>query len=85
MNYEEAKAYQPGLINKNTSHSDKLGEFDREGNGLVSEHVKILPEFQEAKKEFNSSFAELRNFNSWFIKTFKKEYSIERSQRYKKA
>lgn len=81
MNYEEAKIHKQTLENKNIDDSKMLNEFDKYGKtdlGLTPESVKVMPEFQQAKQEFEKSFNELRNFNSYFTKTFKKEYATDR-------
>ena len=85
MTYQEAKTYKQILENKNNHDSKILQEFDKYGKsnmGLTPESVKIMPEFQQAKEEFNKSFNDLRNFNTMFIKTFKKENAIERKNKY---
>lgn len=86
MTYEEAKTYQQKLEDENKVASIKLREFDKLGKtnlGLTPDHVKALPEWQIAKKESKRAFAELRNFNGWFVKVFKREYAAERRKRYK--
>lgn len=40
---------------------------------------------QQAKKEFDKAFAELRAFNGWYVKTFKKEIAADRKNKYKIA
>jgi len=84
MTYEEAKVYKKELEEINDINSDRLGYFDELGKtsmGLTPDHVKALPEWKVAKNSFDSSFAELREFNTFFIKTFKKEYAIERQNK----
>lgn len=64
----------------------KLKEFDKYGkspNGLTPDNVKAMPEWQQAKADFDKAFAELRNFNGWFMKNFKKEIKEERKNKYK--
>ena len=51
--------------------------------GMAPDFVKAMPEWQKAKKEYDKAFAELRNFNGWYVKTFKKEISAERKEKYK--
>jgi hypothetical protein len=53
--------------------------------GIVPDHIRETPEYQTAKKAVDKNFAELRNFNQWFVKTFKKEIQADRRNRYKKA
>jgi hypothetical protein len=93
MTYEEAKAYGKVLEDKNNADSNRLKQFEitykedfeKSVMGLTPDHIKALPEWKEAKKAFEKSFVELRNFNGWFVKQFKKEYAAERKNRYKRA
>ena len=78
MTYEEARAYKQELEKRNKTYSDILNSFEKYSNGLTPDHVRVLPEWREARKASENSFAELRNFNAWFVKTFKKEYVAER-------
>ena len=53
-----------------------LKAFDSYGKtemGLTPDFVRAMPEWQQAKKEFDKAFAELRAFNGWYMKTFKKK------------
>ena len=85
MTYEEAKAYADELMEINKIDSDNLKIFEeiygKDSMGLLPDHVRVLPEYKEAKRTFDKSFAELRNFNAWFTKIFKKEYMAERRNR----
>jgi hypothetical protein len=88
MTYEEAKVIKQQLNEKVDADSATLKEFDKYGlgvMGLTPDHVKEMPEWKLAKQNFEKSFAELRNFNGWFVKQFKKEYAAERKNRFKKA
>ncbi|HEY5589137.1 MAG TPA: hypothetical protein VIK86_09310 [Candidatus Paceibacterota bacterium] len=81
MNYEEAKAHKQELEEINGIDSDRLKSFDDLGKtamGLTPEYIRTSSEWETAKNAFDSSFAELREFNTFFIKTFKKEYTAER-------
>jgi hypothetical protein len=65
-----------------------LKAFDSYGKsemGMTPDHVKAMPEWQAAKKDFDQAFAQLRNFNGWYVKTFKKEIAQERKEKYKQA
>jgi len=65
-----------------------LKAFDSYGKsemGLTPDHVKAMPEWQQAKKDFDLAFAQLRNFNGWYMKAFKKEIAQERKEKYKQA
>jgi hypothetical protein len=83
MTYEEAKAHAKKLEEKNKVDVDKLKAFDKykDAMGVTPDHIRALPEWKIAKEAFARSFDELRNFNGWFVKTFKKEYAIERRNR----
>lgn len=75
------------ILENSLDAADKaLKAFDQYGKnqmGMTPDFVKAMPEWQQAKKEYNKAFAELRNFNGWYIKTFKKEISAERKEKYK--
>lgn len=45
---------------------------------MTPDHVKAMPEWQQAKKDFDLAFAQLRNFNGWYVKTFRKEIAQEK-------
>lgn len=84
MNYEEAKAFKQNLEEKNNNDSDNLKAISKQEKttmGLTPDHIMVLPEWKIAKNAFERSFAELRNFNGWFVKNFKKEYAAEKRNR----
>lgn len=83
MTYEEAKILKQKLEDKNRVDSDKLNTFEKNAMRITPDHIRALPEWKQAKNEFDRSFAELRNFNEWFIKKFKKEYAAERKYKRK--
>jgi hypothetical protein len=86
MNYLDAKTYKESLYAKNDKASEELQAFDKLGKsamGLTPDHVKAMPEWQAAKHTYDVSFAELRAFNGWFMKTFKKEIKEEQRNKYK--
>ena len=75
------------MLENSLDIADKaLKAFDQYGKsemGMTPDHVKAMPEFKQAKKEFDKAFAELRNFNGWYVKTFKKEIAAERKEKLK--
>lgn len=92
MNFEEAKAFQQKLseiLEAATKTMKK--EFDqyKGAMGLIPDHIRETPRYQEVKKEFDRAFAALRNFNGWMNKQFKKEIKKDQRElvksRYKKA
>jgi hypothetical protein len=87
MNYEEAKAFREEMEARHKIDLNNLKTFNkyRIAMGIVPDHIRETPEYQTAKKAVDKNFAELRNFNQWFVKTFKKEIQADRRNRYKKA
>lgn len=86
MNYLDAITYKESLYAKNDKAAEVLKTFDSFGKsamGMTPDHVKAMPEWQEAKRTFDTSFSELRNFNGWFNKTFKKEIKETQRNKYK--
>jgi hypothetical protein len=80
MNYEEAKIHKQKLDESNNVDVNKLKAFDKYKNamGITPDHIRVLPEWKIAIESFARSFDELRKFNGWFVKTFKKEYEADR-------
>lgn len=91
MNYEEAKAFKQKLNEILDAANTEIRKFNKYANdmGLVPDHIRETPEYQEVKKEFNRAFAALRTFNGWMNKQFKKEIKKDQRElvksRYKKA
>lgn len=86
MNYLDAKTYKEALYAKNDKASEALQAFDKLGKsemGMTPDHVKAMPEWKAAKRAYDVSFAELRAFNGWFMKTSKKEVKEEQRNKYK--
>ncbi|ASA22730.1 hypothetical protein [Paenibacillus donghaensis] len=86
MIYEEAKANGQKLQKQTNACSDVLKGFNKYGKnalGMTPDHVRAMPEWKEAKKAYDESFANLRGFNTWFMKTFKKEYAADRRSKFK--
>jgi hypothetical protein len=82
MNYEEAKAYRDAMEERHQIDTDNLKKFNKYkiAMGLIPDHIRETPEYQTAKKAVDKNFAELRNFNEWFVKTF---IQADRKNRYK--
>ena len=84
--FHAAKQGKAILENALDAADKALKAFDKYGKnemGMTPDHVKEMPEWQQAKKEFDKAFSELRNFNGWYLKTFKKEIAAERKEKYK--
>jgi GH24 family phage-related lysozyme (muramidase) len=41
--------------------------------GLTPDHVKATASYKKAKAKFDWEFANLRAYNAWYVKEFKKE------------
>lgn len=48
---------------------------------LAAEHIRLSPEYREAKARFDAAFARLGNFNGAFVRRFKAELRAERKDR----
>lgn len=46
--------------------------------GLTPDHVKASKEYQEAYANHARAFRQMQSMNSWFNRTFKREYAAER-------
>jgi len=75
MSFEEAKAHKQELDTINRKHSEILQQFETNGMGLVPDNIRATKEWKEAKQDYERSFAELRKFNAWFVKEFRKKKS----------
>jgi hypothetical protein len=87
MNYQEAKLYRDEMEKRHKIDSDNLKTFDKYkiSMGIVPDHIRETPEYQIVSKAVDKNFAELRNFNKWYVKTFKKEIQADRKNRYARA
>lgn len=85
--FDTAKQAKIVLENALDVADKALKEFDllhgKSVYGMTPDHVKAMPEWQKAKREFDKAFSELRNYNGWYMKTFKKEVMAERKNKYK--
>lgn len=84
MTFAQATALRDTVDEINTRHSEILAQFPKGPMGLTPDVVKESPEWKRAKADFENSFAKLREFNSWYVKTFKKEIAAARAARYAK-
>ncbi len=77
MTYEEAKVVKADLEAKLAA----IVTPPLAGSGpmgLTPDHVKATPEWKAYRIAHDTAFAALRNFNGWYVKTFKKEIRAER-------
>lgn len=89
MSFFNVAKQSKAMLESALDDADKaLKAFDQYGKsemGLTPDFVRAMPEWQQAKKEFDKAFAELRAFNGWYVKTFKKEIAADRKNKYKSA
>ncbi len=83
MNYTEASQRKAELESAVASSSMVLQTFPKLPNGLTPDGVKALPAFSRAKDAYTVSAAQLRTFNAWFLKTFKREEKARRDALHK--
>lgn len=76
--YEDARAWRNALDDECGRVSAKLANYPRGAMGLTPDSVKASPEYREDKRAFDSTFAALRRFNTWFLKAFRKEWLADR-------
>lgn len=89
MTYEQAREIKEQLTIENDRLSKILHDFVALGEdsvlkGLPTKEIRETKEYKDAVKNFDKSFAELKAFNKWFLKNFKKEYLKERDRKRQK-
>lgn len=83
MAYILAKAKQDELYNAMQAASEALQKYPKGALGLTPDHVKFSDAYQSDALEYNRAFEALRAYNTWFVKTYKKEIQQARNERYK--
>jgi len=73
MTYDEALEHKKILNEKVDYYSKRLNEFPSSKIGLIDETVRNSKDYIEVKNNYEKSFSELRNFNSWFVKEFRRK------------
>ena len=72
MTLEEAIEHKNKLNDSVDKYSKELNSFDQKNSiGLVIEELRFSQEYKEIENNYNKAFKELREFNSWFVKTYK--------------
>lgn len=79
MNYQAAKAYAENLNQALRAAALSPAAYPRNAMGVVNDAVRLSPEYQAHKKAYDRAFAELRNFNGWYVKTFRAEMRADRA------
>lgn len=79
--FKEAMKQKEKLELNVSEASASLKVFPKLPNGLTPDSVKKSFEYQIAKKNYQLHFTMLKEFNSWFLKNYKKEYRNYRKER----
>jgi len=84
-NYKEAKRIKNKISARVDQASDVLNrKYPEKGRmGMTPEYIRKSPSYVADKLEFDLAFKKLREFNKFFVKTFKKEIRADRAKRYK--
>lgn len=82
MNYTEAKQIAQTLWDASRTSSAVLNGFPKGSMGLTPDSVRATPEWKVAKAQEDSDFKKLQNWNTFYVKTFKKEINAERAAKY---
>lgn len=84
LGYEEAKKVKQGLDKRCDDIGKLFKQFRTNSMGLVEDDVRKTKEYKKIDAEYTKAFNELREFNSWYVKKFKKEIQEDRKNKYKK-
>ena len=82
MNYAEAKQIADSFWDASTLSSNVLNGFPKGPMGLTPDSVRAAPEWKVAKAQADSDFKKLQNWNTFYVKTFKKEINAARAAKY---
>lgn len=85
MNYQDAKIIKDQLIATMDTTSDELNRLctpHKGAMGLTSDVYRATVEYRDAKRAYDIAFQQVRTFNTWFNRTFKKEMREDRRARY---
>lgn len=80
LNYESAKNHQLSLERIVDEKSKKLMEYPKGLMGLTPDEIKNTAQWKNDKKNFELAFSELRSFNAFFTKKYKKERAAIRKE-----
>lgn len=80
--YKTAKALQDELWNLNGEAGKKLDEYPKGPMGLTPDNIKFSEGYRKDKAEFDRTFKALREYNTVFVKKFKREIQQARKARF---
>lgn len=81
-NYPDAKAEKLRLEAIVDSTCKVMEQFPRGNMGLTTDEARSTPQWQAAYRAKDQAMSALRNFNSIFVKRFKREYAEDRKRKY---
>lgn len=81
MTFPQALAAHKSLDNVCELASQHLNTFPKGEMGLTPDDVKASAEWKCAKLSFDVSFQNLRNFNQYYTKQFKRELAQMRDEK----
>lgn len=81
MNFEQASIMADKLHEDVKNKSKALDKYPRNSIGLVSDEIRVSPQYVAEKKESEQAFSKLRSFNGFFVKQFAKELAQARARR----
>jgi len=81
--FKEAQAVLEQQVASTTEAFRKIPGVGSGPMGLTPDHIRLSPEYRNAKAAFEAAFAALRNFNGKYIKIFKAEIAAERREKRK--
>jgi len=81
MTFEEAAAKQQRLEAQERAASERLKAYPHGAMGLVTEEIRLSPEYQADRAAWESIFAAYRSYNAWYVKAFKQQLREQRRQR----
>ena len=81
--YEQGKETEATLIREVDKWDAELQGFPSGPMGLTPDAVRKSVEYQNAKRQYDKAFSELRLFAAGFTKRYKKEMLAERREKRK--
>ena len=81
MDYTEAKLLKSDAEQRELDARRALDGWPRLPNGLPTEATRLSPAYRAAKSLHGVQYAKLQVINQWFMRTYKREYQIERRTR----
>ena len=81
ITYEEATRQRDELEARVKACSADMAKFPTLANGLHADEVKFTPAYAMANNALKGAVANLREFNKFYVPTFKAELKAERKRR----